>query len=124
MCHARGLGRVVALSHLGPACTRSSTHIASQVETSAPVTTVVLKQQEGIGGEIIKAPLGPAAIWPMQLAFYAAEGAGQQGEEFPDFEMTMNIQPNGVVTSLVLNFGEFKVNGVLEKIEELPSSGC
>ncbi|MCK4869272.1 MAG: DUF1849 family protein [Alphaproteobacteria bacterium] len=96
----------------------------SKIETSAPVMAVVLKQQEGIGGEIIKAPLGPAAIWPMQLAFYAAEGAGQQGEEFPDFEMTMNIQPNGVVTSLVLNFGEFKVNGVLEKIEELPSSGC
>lgn len=96
----------------------------SKIEASAPVTTVVLKQQEGIGGGIIKAPLGPDAIWPMQLAFFAAEGDAQPGEELPDFEMTMNIQPNGVVTSLVLNFGDFKVNGVLEKIEELPSSGC
>ncbi|MDH5412128.1 MAG: cell envelope integrity EipB family protein, partial [Alphaproteobacteria bacterium] len=67
---------------------------------------------------------GPDPIWPMQLAFFAAEGEAQPGEEMPDFEMTMHIQPNGVVTSMVLNFGDFTVNGVLEKLEELPASGC
>jgi hypothetical protein len=96
----------------------------SKVEAAAPVTTVVLTQKEAINGNIIMAPLGPDRIWPMQLAFFAAEGVAQPGEELPEFEMTMNIQPNGIVTSLTLNFGEFKVDGVLEKIEELPSSGC
>jgi len=96
----------------------------SKVEAAAPVTTILLGQREAKGEPVIKAPLGPTPIWPMRLAFFAAEGEAQQGEELPDFEMTMNIQPNGVVTSLVLDFGDFKVNGVLEKIEELPSSGC
>jgi hypothetical protein len=96
----------------------------SKVEAAAPVTTIVLGQREAKGEPVIKAPLGPDPIWPMQLAFFAAEGEAQQGEELPDFEMTMNIQPNGVVTSLVLDFGDFTVNGILEKIEELPASGC
>lgn len=96
----------------------------SKVEAAAPVTTIVLSQKKAGGGDIIKAPLGPDPIWQMRLAFFAAEGEAQPGEEMPDFEMTMNIQPNGVVTSLVLDFGDFKVSGVLEKIEELPASGC
>lgn len=96
----------------------------SKVEAAAPVTTVVLAQRGAESPELLKEPLGPQRIWPMQLAFFAAEGAAQPGEELPDFEMTMNIQPNGIVTSLTLDFGEFSVNGVLEKIEALPESGC
>jgi len=96
----------------------------SKVEAAAPVTTVVLGQQEGDAGGVLAAPLGQNRYWPMQLAFFAAEGAALQGEELPDFEMTMNIQSNGVVTSLLLDFGGFTVEGILEKIEELPASGC
>ena len=96
----------------------------SKVEASAPVTTIVLAGRDAEGDSVVKSPLGPDSIWPMQLAFFAAEGEAQPGEELPDFEMTMNIQPNGVVTSLILNFGDFTVNGVLEEIEELPASGC
>lgn len=96
----------------------------SKVEAAAPVTTVVLAQRGAESPELLQEPLGPQRIWPMQLAFFAAEGAAQPGEELPDFEMTMNIQPNGIVTSLTLDFGDFSVNGVLEKIEALPESGC
>lgn len=96
----------------------------SKVEASAPVTTIVLAQKAGTDGSILKAPLGPDMIWPMRLAFFAAEGVAQEGEELAEFEMTMDIQPNGVVTRLELNFGGFTVDGILEKIEELPASGC
>lgn len=96
----------------------------SDVEAAAPVTTILFAQKEPEGGDVIKAPLGPDPVWPMQLAFFSAEGNAQSGEELPDFEMMMVIQPNGIVTRLVLDFGEFKVDGVLEKIEPLPASGC
>lgn len=96
----------------------------SKVEAAAPVTTIVLARQDSEAADILKAPLGPDPVWPMQIAFFAAEGDAQPGEELPDFEMTMNIQPNGIVTSMVLDFGNFTVKGVLEKIESLPDSGC
>jgi len=96
----------------------------SKVESSAPVTTIVLAQRPDKGDGVVKSPLGRDLIWPMQLAFFAAEGEAQPGEELPEFEMKMDIQSNGVVTRLMLDFGEFTVEGVLEKIEELPASGC
>jgi hypothetical protein len=74
----------------------------SKVESAAPVTTIVLAQREGKDEGVLKSPLGPDLIWPMQLAFFAAEGEAQPGEELPEFEMTMNIQPNGIVTRLML----------------------
>lgn len=96
----------------------------SKVEAAAPVTTVVLAQRSAETGELLKEPLGPQPVWPMRLAFFAAEGEAQPGEELPDFQMTMDIQPNGIVTGLTLDFGDFTVNAVLEKIEALPNSGC
>ena len=96
----------------------------SKVEAAAPVTTVVLAERESESAHLMSKPLGPQPVWPMQLAFFAAEGEAQPGEELPDFEMTMNIQPNGIVTGLILDFGDFTVRGVLEEIEALPPSGC
>lgn len=96
----------------------------SRVETSAPVTAVMLGRRAPEDGGVIEPPLGPDPAWPMQLAFYAAEGTAGRGEELPKFAMSMEIQPNGVVTSLALDFGDFQVDGILERIEALPGGDC
>lgn len=96
----------------------------SQVATAAPITTIVLGRRAPDNGSVVQAPLGPDPAWLMRLAFYAAEGTVGKGEELPHFVMSMNIQPNGVVTGLTLDFGEFEVNGVLERIETLPGVDC
>lgn len=96
----------------------------SKVEGAAPITTVILDQRDAESGIGLEPSLGPQPVWGMQLAFFAAEGEAQPGEELPDFQMTLDIQPNGIVTRLVMDFGDFTVNAALEKIEALPSSGC
>lgn len=96
----------------------------SQVAPAAPVTAIVVGQRAPGDGSVVKAPLGPDPAWLMQLSFYAAEGTAEQGEELPTFAMSMEIQPNGIVTGLVLDFGGFKVDGVLERIETLPGGDC
>ena len=40
----------------------------------------------------------------MKLAFYAAEGKAGPGEELPEFELSMDLQENGIATALVLQF--------------------
>lgn len=96
----------------------------SEAEGAAPVTTVILPQREAQPSEVIAEPLGPHPVWPMQLAFYAAEGTAGPGEELPDFELYMDIQANGVVTELTLGFEGFKVRGTLERIEAIPAPAC
>lgn len=96
----------------------------SEAEGAAPVTAVILPQRDAEPSEVLAEPLGPHAVWPMQLAFYAAEGTAGPGEELPDFELSMDIQANGIVTELVLGFGGFKVKGTLERIEPIPAPAC
>lgn len=96
----------------------------SEVESAAAISTVILPQRPAQEDGILKPPLGPHPVWPMKLAFYAAEGTAEQGEELPEFEMSMDIQANGVATGLVLQFDDFSLKGTLEKLEELPDAGC
>lgn len=96
----------------------------SEAEGASPVTTVILPQREAEAADVIEEPLGPAPVWPMQLAFYAAEGTAGPGEELPDFELSLDLQANGVVTGLTLGFEDFKVKGKLERIEPIPAPAC
>lgn len=96
----------------------------SEVESAAPVSSVILAQRPADDDGVLTPPLGPHPVWPLKLAFYAAEGKAGAGEELPDFELAMDLQENGVATALVLQFDDFSLNGTLEKIEHLPDVGC
>ncbi|UCH73904.1 MAG: DUF1849 family protein [Rhodospirillales bacterium] len=96
----------------------------SEVEGAAPVSAFILAQRPPAEDGLLEPPLGPHPVWPMKLAFYAAEGKAGAGEELPDFELSMDLQENGVATKLVLHFDDFALNGTLERIEHLPDVGC
>jgi hypothetical protein len=96
----------------------------SEVESAAPVSTVILAQRPAKDDGILIPPLGPHPVWPMKLAFYAAEGKAGPGEELPEFELSMDLQENGIAAALVLQFDGFSLNGTLESLEALPEAGC
>lgn len=94
------------------------------VESAAPISTVILARRPGGDSSVLTPPLGPHPVWPMKLAFYAAQGKAGPGEELPEFELSMDLQENGIAAGLVLQFDDFALNGTLESIEELPHAGC
>ena len=96
----------------------------SRVETAAPVTSIILGQRPAKPGSKLSEPLGPHEVRVVNLAFYTAEGTQAGGEELPDFEMSLDMQDNGIVTDLTLVFDGFSVKGTLEKIEEIPAPNC
>ncbi len=103
---------------------RSLVFDGSEMEGSAPAATVILKQRPADDESILQAPLGPEPVWPMKIAFYAAQGLAGRGEELPDFEMSMDIQANGVVTAMTLVFEQATVRGTLERIEAIVPPDC
>lgn len=96
----------------------------SEAEGAAAVTAVILAQRPPAEDSVVKAPMGPDPVWPLKLAFYAPAGIPGQGEEMPTFELAMDIQENGIATALVLNFGDFTMNGKLESLEAIPGADC
>ncbi len=66
-------------------------------------------------------PLIQGNAWPVRMAFYPTK-ANDGG--IPDYEMTMDMLPNGVVRGMLVDYGNFSVRGVLTLIEILPPNGC
>ncbi len=56
----------------------------------------------------------------MTVAFFDPE----ESDAPAPFELQMELQTNGVATSVVLDYGEFKVDGILARLKALPDPGC
>ena len=59
-------------------------------------------------------------VWPVRMAFFPLKSDAAQ----PEYEMSLRLLQNGVAESMQIDYGDFTVNAVLEKIEALPKSGC
>lgn len=59
-------------------------------------------------------------VWPVRLAFYGASSAASE----PDVEVGMLLQANGVARHLTLDYGNFVIEGRLDKLELLPLADC
>ena len=62
--------------------------------------------------------IGP--VYRVRLAFFAAG----DNQATPDHEQTLSVYSNGIVSKLSLDYGSFIVDGILRKVEALPTAGC
>jgi EipB-like len=62
--------------------------------------------------------VGP--VYRMGLAFFPLGGE----ETTPEQEQTVSIYANGVIDRLTLDYGNFRLDAVLKKLEALPIPGC
>ena len=59
-------------------------------------------------------------VWPIRLAFYRASSAGSE----PDVEIGLLLQANGVTRHMILDYGNFSIEGRLDKLELFPATEC
>ncbi len=66
----------------------------------------------------------------IRVAFYAPAGADDDGQsadssrDQPEYEMTMTVHENGVVSDYDYDYEDFSVHGQLEAIQALPQPHC
>lgn len=91
----------------------------SDAEGPTEVSTVAGKP--GAPKESGKDPLLKVGkSWPVRMAFFPLQSDSAQ----PEYEMSLRLLENGIAESMQIDYGDFTVNAVLEKIEALPKSGC
>jgi hypothetical protein len=91
----------------------------SDAEGPTEVSTVVGKPsapKDATKDQLLK--VGKA--WPVRMAFFPVQSDSAQ----PEYEMSLHLLENGIAESMQIDYGDFTVNAVLEKIEALPKSGC
>lgn len=89
----------------------------SEVEGAASVSAVIGLAKTP---EKTSDPLLSGQYWPIRMAFFPPEGDASQ----PDYEMTLDMQVNGVSRGLVLDYGDFTVKVELTNLEAIPRPSC
>lgn len=59
--------------------------------------------------------------WPLSMAYFRY---AQPFEALPDFEVEMDLNDTGVMSTVRLNYGEFVLRGSLIQVEVLPAPLC
>lgn len=73
------------------------------------------------GEAIRKAGFADLKRWPVTISYFDGEG---QEREKPSYSMSMELLENGVADALVMNYGDFVLNGTLRQIDTLPQKSC
>jgi hypothetical protein len=58
--------------------------------------------------------------WPVRMAFFPLSSTA----ETPEYETTVHLLDNGVVAGMQIDYGDFVVDAVLERLEALPKPRC
>jgi hypothetical protein len=70
-------------------------------------------------------PLLQAPAYKVRMAFYPPDTKRKGQEEAePDYEMTMIMHANGVVSSMQIDYDQFSVKGDLQSVEAIPAAKC
>jgi hypothetical protein len=99
---------------------------------SARFNAVILKPPlDKAQGVVPASPLLDSPGHRVRVAFYAPDGAddddGQSagsGKDQPEYEMTMTVHDNGVVSDYDYDYEDFSVHGQLVSIQALPQPHC
>jgi hypothetical protein len=97
---------------------------------AAHFNAIVLKPSSG-AGTAVKSPLLDSPPHRVRIAFYPAAGTGDQdgqasidtGEQ-PEYEMTMTVHDNGVVSDYDYDYEDFSVHGSLMAIQAVRGPHC
>ena len=46
------------------------------------------------------------------------------GVDLPDYETTVHLLENGIARELLLDYGNFKIRGILDKVKFSPEPSC
>ncbi len=61
-----------------------------------------------------------AKAWQVSLAFFPTA----PGEALPEYETSMELLENGIMRSMLVDYGDFRVRMELESLEKVPSPAC
>ncbi|MDE1146631.1 MAG: cell envelope integrity EipB family protein [Azospirillaceae bacterium] len=92
----------------------------SDAEEAGPVSAVIGKAKPLAHDAIVVAALHKDKAWPVHLAFFPND----EQQALPDYDTAMMLMDNGIVQSMLIDYGDFKVRAELVALEPLPKPAC
>ena len=77
--------------------------------------------KEGLEPELVKAGFDALPRWPVAISYF--EEGKKDGQE-PLYSMSFELLENGVSRKLRLDYGDFKLNGELSRLDVMTAPAC
>ena len=90
----------------------------AEAENAVDVSAVIGKPHAG--SVSVKSPLLERPSWRVRLAFFPADVKLEK----PDYELSEQLYDNGISADMGLDYGDFLIKGVLDKLESLTKPAC
>lgn len=92
----------------------------AEADGASPVNTILGKVRTPAAMKVKDVELLAAKAWQVSLAFFPIN----PGEPLPDYETSMVLQDNGVVRSMLVDYGDFRISMELETLERAMKPPC
>ncbi|MEX2165638.1 MAG: cell envelope integrity EipB family protein [Methyloceanibacter sp.] len=91
-------------------------------ETTALIGTEVKPGADGAGLETVakEKGLGELASWPVSIGYFESQG----GDLTPSYQIDFRLYANGVSRDLLIDYGDFSIQGTLTSLEYLKVAEC
>ena len=77
-------------------------------------------RKQGTDGQAFTAPLAALPYWSMSMSFFERE----KGDGMPTQTMRFQVYDNGIISAIVIDFGDFTLAGKLQALEVLKPQPC
>jgi EipB-like len=92
----------------------------AEVEGPSLMTSFLLPQRATVPGGTPPVLTAVQPVWPASIAVFPPDA----NAETPNFQMTIYLQPNGVVPELTMDYGDFTVLGRMKIFQKLKKPEC
>jgi hypothetical protein len=102
------------------------TMMAATIFTGGEPDDALMKASAVVGGwqeaeaNIDFGSLSATGYWPVQIAYFKLSATGSE----PEYEIKFLMQPNGVIRSYIIDYGDFSIAADITQIEGLDAPVC
>ena len=95
-----------------------------RISRDRPHEDVMSVAHEAVSHSAIDASLLQGRKWSVRLAFFPSEEGVQAETTFPDYEMTVLLEDNGIISEMIVEYSDFTVTQTLRSLSRKPKEGC
>ena len=103
---------------------QSSVFDGTDEEGPVQITAIIGDKIKSAGGKSFPDAVDPTMVsggaWPVRLAFFPK----LSGEDTSDYELTMMLHENGVISNMTIDYKDFSVEQRLMALERIPLDPC
>ncbi len=109
---------IINAARAGRKSVRHSVFDGSTLENPFEISTFIADRAVDARDDV--EALKGVPYWPVRLAYF---GIGTV-DLTPQFEMSANVNDNGIIGSMIYDYGDFAIDVKLEEVKKLPAPNC